>query len=228
MFRRILLIPAFMVLGVTSVSAQGTAPAAVRVYGQPDFASNAVGHKANGLFFPIGLAEDSNSGLYVADRNNSRILHFAPGNTTADKVYGQYGDLNSYIENYDGVGGSGLPSADNLNFPVAIALDAAGGLYVTDRENHRVLYYADGDTTADRVYGQFGDFTTNPPNNDGLGGNGTPSADNIGVFALGILVGSDGGLYVSDSSDNRILYFNPGATTAVRVYGQFGSFTSGS
>jgi NHL repeat len=229
MLRRMLMIFALIVLVVASVSAQDSAPAAVRVYGQPDFASNAAGHTADGLSFPIGLAMDSSGGLFVADRNNSRILYFAAdGNTTADNVYGQYGDLDSYIANYDGVGGTGLPSADSLNFPIAVALDADGGLYATDRENHRVLYYApDGNTTADLVYGQFGSFTTNPPNHDGKGGNGLPSADNIGVFALGILVSSDGGLYVSDSSNNRILYFEPGDTTADRVYGQNGSFTSG-
>lgn len=230
MFYRFMSFFVLSLLLVTSVSAQDTTPAATRVFGQPDFASNPVGHNANGLSFPIGLVTDTSGGLYVSDRNNSRILYFSPdGDTTADRVYGQHGDLNAYTVNYDGVDGSGLPSADTLNFPVAIAFAADGGLYVTDRENHRVLYYAnDGDTTADRVYGQFGSFTTNPPNNDGVGGNGTPSADNIGVFALGILADSSGGLYVSDSSNNRLLYFAPGGdTTADRVYGQSGSFTSG-
>jgi hypothetical protein len=211
-----------------SLSAQSPAPAAVMVYGQPDFASNAAGHSATGLSFPIGLALDSTGGLYIADRNNSRVLYFAAGDTTADNVYGQHGDLDSYTMNYDGIGGSGLPSADTLSFPVAIALGPEGGLYVTDRENHRVVYYApDGNTTADVVYGQFGSFTSNPPNNDGVGGNGIPSADNIGVFSLGILAGPGGGLYVSDSSNHRVLYFADTDTTADSVYGQFGSFSSG-
>jgi sugar lactone lactonase YvrE len=230
MLYRIVFISALLLLLLTSVSAQDAPSAAAKVYGQPDMTSNAAGHNANGLSFPIGLVLDSSGGLYIADRNNSRILYFAPdGDTTADKVYGQHGDLASYTANYDGMGGSALPSADTLNFPVAIALASDGGLYVTDRENHRVLYYAsDGDTTADKVYGQFSSFTTNPPNNDSIGGNGTPSADSIGVFALGILVDSSGGLYVSDSSNHRTLYFAAGDdTTADRVYGQFGSFTSG-
>ena len=230
MVTRVLLVVTVILLIVPTAAAQETGPAATRVYGQSDLASNTAGHDADGLVFPIGLAEDSNGGVYVADRNNSRILYFAPdGDTTADRVYGQYGDLASYTQNYDGVGGSGLPSAETLNFPVGISLDATDGLYVTDRENHRVLYYAfDGNTTADRVYGQFDTFTTNPPNNDGLGGNGLPSAANIGVFALGVLADGDGGLLVSDSSNNRVLYFAPeGDTNADTVYGQFGIFTSG-
>ena len=135
----------------------------------------------------------------------------------------------SYTQNYDGVGGSGLPSAETLNFPVAISLDADDGLYVTDRENHRVLYYApDGDTTADRVYGQFDTFTTNPPNNDGRGGTGLPSAASIGVFALGVLADGDGGLYVSDSSNNRVLYFGPGVIpTPTASTGSLGTSRAG-
>jgi sugar lactone lactonase YvrE len=230
--RRILTVAALFALlaGPAVAWGQDAEPEATEVYGQPDFTSNAAGHDAEGLFFPIGLAQDGEGGLYVADRNNSRILYFAPGgDSTADRVYGQHGDLAAYTQNYDGVGGSGLPSADTLNFPVAIALDADEGLYVTDRENHRVLYYApDGDTTADRVYGQFSSFATNPPNNDGLGGSGLPSADTIGVFALGVLADNDGGLYVSDSSNNRVLHFAPADdTTADTVYGQFGDFTTG-
>jgi hypothetical protein len=226
------LLPAVLLLILSmSIAAQEAPAAAIRVYGQPDFASNAVGHSADGLSFPIGLASDSEGGLYIADRNNSRVLYFSSdGDTSADRVYGQHGKLDSYTANYDGTGGTGLPSADTLNFPVAIALGADGGLYVTDRENHRVLYYApDGDTTADRVYGQFGSFTANPPNNDGSGGNGLPSADNIGVFSLGVLADRDDGVYVSDSSNHRVLYYAAdGDTTADRVYGQSGNFTSGS
>src|SRR5262249_33842909 len=160
MINRLLIVSTVFLGFATSVSAQDNGPAATRVYGQAGFATNAVGHDAHGLFFPIGLAQDGKGGLYVADRNNSRILYFAAdGDSTADRVYGQHGDLSSYTQNYDGVGGSGVPDADTLNYPVAISLNADGGLYVTDRENHRVLYYApDGDTTADRVYGQFGSF----------------------------------------------------------------------
>jgi hypothetical protein len=229
MITRLLIVSLLFGVLATSASAQDAEPEAGRVYGQADFAGNAAGHDAEGLAFPIGLALDDGGGLYVADRNNSRVLYYAAdGDTVADRVYGQHGDLASYTQNYDGVGGSALPSADSQNFPVGISLAADEGLYVTDRENHRVLYYApDGDTTADEVYGQFGNFATNPPNNDGLGGSGVPSADNIGVFALGVLVDESGGLFVSDSSNNRVLYFAPGDTTASEVYGQFGDFTSG-
>lgn len=206
----------------------------VRVLGQPDFTSNAVGHDANGLNFPLGMAVDAKGGVYVADRNNHRVVYFADdGDGKADRVYGQHGKFDTYIVNYDGVGGSGAPSADTLNNPTYATLDSVEGLYVADRDNHRVLYYApDGDTTADKVYGQFGSFVLNVVNNDGsnlISGTGLPSADNLGVYALTLAVDSSNGLYISDSSNHRVLYFaNDGNTTADKVYGQFGSFTTNS
>ncbi|MEZ4671367.1 MAG: NHL repeat-containing protein [Anaerolineae bacterium] len=205
------------------------------VYGQADFSSGASNRGsttagADTLFTPLGIARDANGGIYVADRDNHRVLYFAPdGDTTADRVYGQYGDFTAHISNNNGAGNSGAPSADSLSMPTAVALDSAGGLYVTDRDNHRVLYFAaDGDTTADRVYGQYGKFTTNMTNNDGTANYGEPSADNFGTYILGIEVDSQDGLYVSDSSNHRVLYFAAdGNTTADRVYGQFGDFTLG-
>ncbi len=71
--------------------------------------------------------------------------------------------------------------------PTVVTLAPDGGIYVTDRENHRVLHYPKDSTTADRVYGQFGSFASNPPNHNGVGGSGLPSADNIGVFTLGVV-----------------------------------------
>jgi hypothetical protein len=216
------------------VLAQTSSPKAVQVYGQADFTLNDPNRgglvDANGLHFPLGIAVGRNGDIYIADRNNHRVLHFAAGgDTKADRVYGQHGNFGSYISNFDGKGGSGGgPTADTLSMPTVVALDGKGGVYIDDRENHRVLFYADGRTTATKVFGQFGNFNTNPVNNDGVGGSGKPGADTIGVFSLGLVVDPQGGLYVGDSSNNRVLYFAAdGNTKAARVYGQFGNFTTG-
>lgn len=213
-------------IGATLQAQEGTG--GVVLFGQPDFTSSAPGHSATGLNFPLGIAVDSTGGFYVADRDNHRILYFAlDGDTVADQVYGQHGNFESYISNYDGSAGSGKPSADNLSMPTVVNLAPDGGIYITDRENHRVLYYAPGDTTADLIYGQFGNYSINPPNNNGRGGSGLPGSETIGVFTLGV-VADTSGLYVSDSSNNRVLFFAAdGNTAADRVYGQFGAFTVG-
>lgn len=205
----------------------------VAVYGQVDYTANTANRgadaSAESVNTPLGLALDAEGGLYIADRDNHRVLYFASdGDTTADRVYGQYGDFTAHISNNNGQGDSGKPSADSLSMPTAVALDSQGGLYVTDRDNHRVLYFASGgDTTADRVYGQYGNFATNMTNNDSTANYGEPSADNFGTYILGVAVDHEDGLYVSDSSSHRVLYFaSDGDTTADRVYGQFDDFNA--
>ncbi len=54
------------------------------------------------------------------------------------------------------VGKPGLGHRSEITFdtPGQSALDSAGGLYVADSGNHRVLHYSKGSATADVVYGQ--------------------------------------------------------------------------
>jgi hypothetical protein len=167
---------------------------------------------AESLHFPRGLALDSSGGLYVADRENHRVLFFAAdGDTTADNVYGHSGSFSSVVGNDDGAGSSSTPTADNFLQPPSIALDGSGGLYVADRDNSRVLYFApDGDTTADWVYGQFGSFTSAVANNDGNGASGAPSAQNLNRPQF-VMVAPDGSLYISDTGNNRVLVLSPDA-----------------
>ena len=188
---------------------------ASRVYGQGgDFStatSNKGGISATSLNTPTGVALDSSGGLYVSDNLNNRVLYFATGSTTASRVYGQNGN---FATNTIGC------SATSFYKPIHVALDSSGGIYVSDRDNNRVLYFATCSTTASRVYGQGGDFTTRTFNKGGI------SATSF-YGPLGVTLDSSGGIYVSDRDNHRVLYFATGSTTASRVYGQGGDFTTG-
>ena len=195
---------------------------ASRVYGQggsflSGTANNGGTVSAIGFDVPTGSALDSSGGLYVVENNNHRVLYFPSGTTTASRVYGQGGNFITKDANYP----AGVVSADSLNLPIGVATDSSGGLYVADAGNNRVLYYPSGSTTATRVYGQAGSFTTNSPNM----GSATPTADSLSSPG-GIVVASDGGVYVADTSNHRVLYYTPGSTTSSRVYGQAGNFTT--
>jgi len=112
--------------------------AATRVYGQPDFSSRTPddgGVSASSLGWPVGVAVDGAGGLYVADSMENRVLYYQPGSTRATRVYGQP-DFSSIEGNNGGV------SASSLDMPQGVAADGAGGLYVADTGNNRVLYYA--------------------------------------------------------------------------------------
>ena len=149
----------------------------------------------------------------MADTGNNRVLFYPSGSTAATRVYGQSGSFATNLLNNGGVG------ASSLNDPVGVVLDSSGNLYVVDDGNSRVLFYPAGSTTATRVYGQNGSFTTNQENNGGV------SANSLRLPA-GVALDSSGGLYVADWGNNRVLFYPAGSTTATRVYGQGGSFTT--
>ncbi len=187
------------------------------VYGQggtfTSGTANNGGITANSLILPEGLAIDGSGNLYVADSNNNRVLFYPRGSTTAARVYGQNGSLTSNTPDNGGI------SATSLSNPVAVTLDSAGNLYVADGGNNRVLFYPAGSTTATRVYGQNGSFTSNNLYTGGVTANSM-----FQPFA--VVVDSTNNVYVSDFGDCRVLFYAAGSTTATQVYGQNGSFTT--
>jgi len=190
------------------------------VFGQGgSFTSNTAnngGVSADSLNSPAGVAVDGSGNLYVADLHNNRVLEYntpLSTNTTADLVFGQEGSVTSNAANNGGV------SAESLDLPVGVAVDADGNLYVADRGNSRVLEYntpLSTNTTADLVFGQGGSFTSNAENNGGV------SADSLNS-PTGVAVDAGGNLYVADESNNRVLEYNTPLATdtnADRVLGQ--------
>ncbi len=196
------------------------------VYGQGgDFTTNTINKggtsgkpTAGSLNGPRGAAADPAGGLYIADTQNNRVVYYAAGGSTAVRVYGQAGSFTTNTNNRGAA--SGAASADSLSIPESVAVDSAGRLYIADTGNHRVLYYGDPThpTTATRVYGQAGSFTTaDPPL--------TVDASTLNN-PTGLAVDTNGGLYIADTNNNRVLYYPAGSTTPTRVYGQGGSFIS--
>ena len=192
------------------------------VFGQDgSFTSNTAnngGVSANSLYFPSGVALDASGNLYVADYSNNRVLEYnsplTTNDTTADLVFGQGSNFTSTTYN------NGGESASSLSGPVGVALDASGNLYVADYLNSRVLEYntplTAGNTTADLVFGQFGDFTSASPNDRGVSANSLDEP-------YGVAVDASGNLYVVDNGNNRVLEYNTPLTTdttADRVLGQ--------
>ncbi len=163
---------------------------------------------ANGFSYPTGLTLDSNNNLYVCDRNNNRVLFFLANSTTASRVYGQLGDFTTATAN------KGSLSADSLSNPQGVALDSMGNLFIADALNNRVLFYLAGSTTATRCYGQFGQFNLATVNNGGISANSLYYPISL-TFDISL-----NQLYIVDYSNNRVLVYPQGSTTAIRVFGQ--------
>ncbi len=90
------------------------------------------------LNHPLGLALDANDNLYIADAGNNVIRKVSGGIVTT--VAGQVGTIGAYT----GDGGPALGAT--LNAPSALAVDAAGSLYISDTGNH-VIRKVSGDSS---------------------------------------------------------------------------------
>lgn len=104
---------------ITTVAGNGTAGFG----GDGEMATSA------SLFSPLGVAVDPAGNLLIADLGNNRVRRVTPGGTISTLA----GDGS---EAYSGDGG--LATAAMIAYPIGVARDAAGHLYVADQHNHRV------------------------------------------------------------------------------------------
>jgi sugar lactone lactonase YvrE len=219
-------------LASPSIAMQGDTIADI-VLGQPDFTDNPENFtSAAGLHSPTAVAVDTSvvpNRLYISDSANNRVLGY---NDVATLMTGGLADLviGQPAFSSNGCNTGGL-SAGSLCVPDGVAVDASGNLYVTDTNNNRVLEF---DTpfagcgsfpcvggSANEVFGQGGSFYSATCNNGGLSKNSL-------CKPFGVALDTSGNLYVSDSSNNRVLEYNTplSNTSADQVFGQGGSFSS--
>jgi sugar lactone lactonase YvrE len=117
-----------------------------------------------------GVALDAAGNLFAADAGNHLVVKMSPsGVLTAAAGNG--------VAGFSGDGGPATSAS--LSGPAAVALDAAGNLYIADSSNNRI-----------RRVSPSGTITT-------VAGSGVSGPS-------GLAVDSGGNLYISDSNNNRI------------------------
>lgn len=171
--------------------------AADLVLGQPDFDTGTGGNSSSKMSQPFHAFVDSNDNLWVADRGNSRVLKFSTASAlsngaAAATVLGQV-DFGFNAEDL---------SASGMRFPVSIAVDAAGSLWVSDEGHDRVLRFdnaamlANG-APADGVLGQV-DFVSSDLSGPNARFMGQPNS---------FFIDASGTLGVNDYDNCRVLLF---------------------
>ena len=157
------------------------------------------------LFFPFGLCSSSDGRLFVADKDNHRVLvwYKPPFNNgwNADLCLGQV----AMDEREPNRGEFDQVTPDSLSFPTAVFFhEETGKLFVVDQGNNRVLIWnqvpSENGVPADLVLGQK-DFYSREVNM----GLGNSRCNQAGMYFPTHVVFGRKGLFVSDSGNHRVL-----------------------
>ncbi|GHG60019.1 NHL repeat-containing protein [Streptomyces griseocarneus] len=153
--------------------------------GQAGFVSDGGPAIATKLYHPFDVVADGEGGFVFADRYNHRVRKVsAAGVITTVAGTGTAG--------YVADGGPAV--GERLNYPIGVALDAAGNLYIGDNHNHRVRRVnPDGIITTIAGTGTAGYIA-----------DGGPAVGTSLYYPNGLAVAPSGSLYIADGSNHRI------------------------
>jgi uncharacterized protein (TIGR03437 family) len=201
----------------------GIAAAAIRVYGQPNFAASAPSSppSAQTLLAPQGLFVDAGTTLYVSDSGNNRIAVFP--NTRDAPSAGMPAYLVIGQSGFDVSTPSGGPGG--LNNPADVVVAGNGDILAADFGNHRVVVYPSlwyiplAGGQAYMVLGQR-DLNSSVPNWNSSGGLATP--DSL-LEPQGVFIDRQNTAYVADAGNNRVLHFLKPAKVAYSAGRQTGT-----
>lgn len=196
------------VLRFDNISSKPSGSSADAVLGQSTLSTVGAGPEGlsqSAMDLPYSLAISSSGTLYVADRDNNRILRFtnAAGLSNGANATAVLGQAQFNTESTDVI-------ASKMNLPSGISIAADDTLWVADRYNQRVLRFNDASTkgngaSADGVLGQP-DFFSSQQNNNTQGAFGQNSQGFLFPEYL-FVDDAKGGLWVSDSQNKRVLRF---------------------
>ena len=159
------------------------------------------------LFFPAGICSGDDQHVFVADKDNHRVLiwkkiPFSDG-WNADISLGQLGmdERDANRGDFENV------QQDTLSFPTGVLYDVENDkVFVVDQGNNRVLIWnslpRDTGQPADVVIGQK-DFVSRSPNM----GKGENRASQDSMYFPRDVIAGKMGVFVSDSGNNRVLYW---------------------
>ncbi len=162
------------------------------------------------LSAPSGICADRNGNIYVADVFNNRIRMISPA-----------GIITTVAGNgFRGYLGDGLAAtAASFYYPVAVAADRSGNLYIADADNSRIRQVNNAGMVStvagDGVFGSSGD--------------GSPATAAQLGNPSGVWVDNDGNIFIADGLNNRIRKVDTlGIITTIAGTGVAGTtFTSG-
>jgi uncharacterized protein (TIGR03437 family) len=140
---------------------------------------------------PIRIDFDGAGNLYLTDSDNNTIRKVTPQGVIST-IAGKPGEF--------GFSGDGGPATSALlNFPIGVAVDAAGNIYICDAGNTRIR----------KLAAATGVITTIAGNGTaGFGGDGGPGTSAQLNMPQNVAVDKDSNVYISDFGNHRIRKVN--------------------
>src|SRR5450631_383672 len=182
--------------GVRKIAVNGTS-STVAGNGTPGFTGDggtAIGAQING---PLGVAVDAAGNLYIADTGNE-VVRKVSADGTISTVAGT--GTSGYL------GDGGAARSAWLNGPEAVAVDAAGNLYIADTFNGRIRRVGtDGIITTVAGVGSTGIYS----------GDGGPAQNAALSLPTDVAVDRAGNLYIADFGNSRIRVVTNGIISTV-------------
>ena len=136
---------------------------------------------------PEHLTVDSSGNVWVADRNNSRIVEFTAG--IANGTTGSFASWNTFSAGFDN--------------PEGVAVDSSGNVWVADTNNNRIVEF-NPSTFSSGAVKYYGSYAWGQVSSAAAG-----SIDLGGSYGNGIVLDSSGNVWFTNPGYPRITEFNP-------------------
>jgi sugar lactone lactonase YvrE len=161
------------------------------------------------LTAPFGLVVDGAGNLFFTDGQEELVRRIDASSGILTTVAGNYAAGAGYS------GDGGQATSAQLNFPLGVAIDSAGNLYISETNNN-VIRKVDASTgVITTVAGQ------GPPASPGYAGDGGPATSALINDPEGVAVDAAGNVYIADSVNLLIRKVNVHTaiiTTAAGLY----------
>lgn len=148
---------------------------------------------------PVGVAVDAAGNLLIADAGNYNVRKVAT-NGTISTVAG-----NGKMYNPSGGNGDGGPATSAYVIPSAVAVDAAGNLYIAEDK-----IFGNHDVRKVSVSGTISTYAGSASRS--YSGDGGPATSAGMNSPEGVAVDSAGNVYIADTGDNRVRVVSTGGT----------------